>query len=115
VTAWYAGASSWSLANNCNEMHGQQNIKFATFFDSSCGHYQLVSFTGKIQMLLNWISMRTVEISTYYISVFYVSYSSRKKESRFDVREHKRMKFFGIVGVDCMACGKTPQGRSCLL
>ena len=56
--------------------------------------------------------MRTVEISADYIRVFYVSYSSRKEKSRLGVREHKRMEFLGVVRVDRLACGKTPQGRS---
>jgi hypothetical protein len=59
--------------------------------------------------------MRTFEISNYYISVFYVSYSSRKEKSRLDVQEYKRVEFLGVVRVDCMDSGKTPQGRSYLL
>jgi len=86
--------------------------QFATCFDGSCGHYQFVPFMRKIQILFKCILMRTVEISGYYISVFYVSYSSRKEKSRLDVRENKRMEFLGVVRVDRLACGKTPQGRA---
>ena len=59
--------------------------------------------------------MRTFEMSTHYISVLYVSYSSRKEKSRLDAREHKRMEFLGIVRFNNMTCGQTPQGRSSLL
>lgn len=44
--------------------------------------------------------MRAFEISIYYVSVFYVSYSSSKGKSRWDVWEPKRMEILRVVRVD---------------